>query len=148
MKCFCCFRLIVLQKFDAKGKPHVGGNTWAGGSGGADTTGLGGVGGPYRLDLGLGHDVVQVRVPLTHTAEQRQVSDEAKVAVSEAVKKAAKEMAEVAMHQRLVAMEMPEDAARGYTKLTDNVANEVRCFILWFRLMSTGSSAQSGACGS
>ena len=40
------------------GNPHVGGNTWAGGSGGADTAGLGGIGGPYRLDLG--HDVYQV----------------------------------------------------------------------------------------
>ena len=38
--------------------PHVGGNTWAGGSGGADTAGLGGIGGPYRLDLG--HDIFQV----------------------------------------------------------------------------------------
>ena len=33
-------------------KPHVGGNTWAGGTGGSDTAGLGGRGGPYRLDKG------------------------------------------------------------------------------------------------
>ena len=39
-------------KVDASGSPHVGGNTWAGGSGGRDTAGLGGVGGPYRLDSG------------------------------------------------------------------------------------------------
>ena len=39
-------------KVDATGAPHVGGNTWAGGSGGRDTAGLGGVGGPYRLDSG------------------------------------------------------------------------------------------------
>lgn len=31
---------------------NTGGNTWAGGSGGFDTAGLGGVGGPYRLDSG------------------------------------------------------------------------------------------------
>ena len=45
-------------KVDPSGAPHVGGNTWAGGTGGRDTAGLGGVGGPYRLDAG--HDVHQV----------------------------------------------------------------------------------------
>ena len=34
---------------DPTGAPHVGGNRWAGGSGGSDTAGLGGRGGPYRL---------------------------------------------------------------------------------------------------
>lgn len=45
-------------KEDPKNEPHVGGNTWAGGTGGRDTAGLGGKGGPYRLDKG--HDVHQV----------------------------------------------------------------------------------------
>lgn len=36
----------------------MGGNTWAGGTGGRDTAGLGGKGGPYRLDAG--HPVYQV----------------------------------------------------------------------------------------
>lgn len=45
-------------KEDPDNKPHVGGNTWAGGTGGRDTAGLGGKGGPYRLDKG--HDVHQV----------------------------------------------------------------------------------------
>lgn len=36
----------------------MGGNTWAGGTGGRDTAGLGGKGGPYRLDKG--HNVHQV----------------------------------------------------------------------------------------
>ena len=31
-------------KVDPDNKPHVGGNTWAGGTGGRDTAGLGGVG--------------------------------------------------------------------------------------------------------
>lgn len=39
-------------KEDPKNEPHVGGNTWAGGTGGRDTAGLGGKGGPYRLDKG------------------------------------------------------------------------------------------------
>ncbi len=43
---------------DEKNEPHVGGNTWAGGTGGRDTAGLGGKGGPYRLDAG--HDVHQL----------------------------------------------------------------------------------------
>jgi hypothetical protein len=34
---------------DPMNEPHVGGNTWAGGTGGRDTAGLGGKGGPYRL---------------------------------------------------------------------------------------------------
>ena len=41
-----------------KHNPHVGGNQWAGGTGGRDTAGLGGKGGPYRLDAG--HQVHQV----------------------------------------------------------------------------------------
>lgn len=45
-------------KEDPKNEPHVGGNTWAGGTGGRDTAGLGGKGGPYRLDKG--HKVHQV----------------------------------------------------------------------------------------
>ena len=39
-------------KLDPENTPHVGGNTWAGGTGGRDTAGLGGKGGPYRLDAG------------------------------------------------------------------------------------------------
>ena len=39
-------------KVDPDNTPHVGGNTWAGGTGGSDTAGLGGRGGPYRLDSG------------------------------------------------------------------------------------------------
>ena len=45
-------------KVDPLNAPHVGGNTWAGGTGGSDTAGLGGRGGPYRLDAG--HQVHQV----------------------------------------------------------------------------------------
>uniref|UniRef100_A0A8C4W504 von Willebrand factor A domain containing 8 n=1 Tax=Gopherus evgoodei TaxID=1825980 RepID=A0A8C4W504_9SAUR len=45
-------------KTDPDNMPHVGGNTWAGGTGGRDTAGLGGKGGPYRLDAG--HKVYQI----------------------------------------------------------------------------------------
>jgi hypothetical protein len=39
-------------KIDENNEPHVGGNTWHGGTGGSDTAGLGGRGGPYRMDSG------------------------------------------------------------------------------------------------
>ena len=64
-------------KIDPTGAPHVGGNTWAGGTGGRDTAGMGGVGGPYRLDAG--HDV-------------HQVSDEVKAQVPEHIRQAARGM--------------------------------------------------------
>lgn len=76
-KCFC--------QVDPNNEPHVGGNTWAGGTGGRDTAGLGGKGGPYRLDAG--HDVFQI-------------SDEEKDAVPEEVKRAAREMGEKAFKER------------------------------------------------
>lgn len=51
-------RLTSIGKRDPNNTPHVGGNTWAGGTGGRDTAGLGGKGGPYRLDAG--HQVHQL----------------------------------------------------------------------------------------
>ena len=71
---------------ETDGKQHVGGNTWAGGSGGSNTAGLGGRGGPYRLDGG--HEV-------------HQVSEELKNEVSEEAKAKARDMAEEAFQQRL-----------------------------------------------
>ena len=64
------FSILHLQ-VDPNNAPHVGGNTWAGGTGGRDTAGLGGKGGPYRLDAG--HNVFQL-------------SDEEKMAVPEEVR--------------------------------------------------------------
>ena len=52
---------------DPSNTPHSGGNQWAGGTGGSDTAGLGGIGGPYRLDAG--HTVTQVGIalwPISH----------------------------------------------------------------------------------
>ncbi|VDM74551.1 unnamed protein product [Strongylus vulgaris] len=47
-----------IGKFDPKNAPHHGGNQWMGGTGGYSTAGLGGAGGPFRLDAG--HDVHQM----------------------------------------------------------------------------------------
>ena len=71
---------------DPKNEAHVGGNTWAGGTGGSDTAGLGGRGGPYRLDKG--HKV-------------HQVSDEDKASVSEESRRRAAQMAKEALEKRL-----------------------------------------------
>ncbi|XP_026327671.1 von Willebrand factor A domain-containing protein 8-like [Hyposmocoma kahamanoa] len=80
-------------------KPHVGGNTWAGGTGGRDTAGLGGKGGPYRLDKG--HDV--------HQLSQAEKDD-----VPEHVKKAAREMNRKAFEERLKEIRMSEYDAKLY----------------------------------
>jgi von Willebrand factor A domain-containing protein 8 len=42
-------------RWDENNAIHVGGNQWAGGTGGSDTAGLGGRGGPFRLDRGKTH---------------------------------------------------------------------------------------------
>lgn len=78
-------------KVDEKNDPHVGGNTWAGGSGGRDTAGLGGKGGPYRLDSG--HKV-------------HQLSDAEKDAIPDDVKKAARAMNRKAFEEKLKEIEM------------------------------------------
>ena len=74
-------------------KEHHGGNTWAGGTGGADTAGMGGKGGPYRLDKG--NDVYQI-------------SEEEKKNVSEESLAAAREMAKEELAKRLAEIDMSE----------------------------------------
>lgn len=75
---------------DPTGAPHVGGNKWAGGSGGSDTAGLGGRGGPYRLWDGN---------PV------HQVSDEHKAEVSEEARQAARALGLQAWRERLQEIE-------------------------------------------
>jgi hypothetical protein len=41
---------LLLGKWDEKNEAHVGGNQWQGGTGGSDTAGLGGRGGPVRTE--------------------------------------------------------------------------------------------------
>nr|XP_045609178.1 von Willebrand factor A domain-containing protein 8-like isoform X1 [Procambarus clarkii]XP_045609179.1 von Willebrand factor A domain-containing protein 8-like isoform X1 [Procambarus clarkii] len=98
-------------KEDPSNDPHVGGNTWAGGTGGRDTAGLGGKGGPYRLDAG--HDV-------------HQVSEVEKDAVPEEVRRAAREMAQKAFKERLREIRMSEYDASLYEKLAGGVQQQVR----------------------
>ncbi|XP_053311448.1 von Willebrand factor A domain-containing protein 8 [Spea bombifrons] len=98
-------------KMDPDNTPHVGGNTWAGGTGGRDTAGLGGKGGPYRLDAG-------------HTVYQ--VSQAEKDAVPEEVKRAAREMAEKAFKQRLKEIQMSDYDAATYERFSNSVRRQVQ----------------------
>ncbi len=95
---------------DETGAPHVGGNQWAGGTGGRDTAGLGGKGGPYRLSDGN---------PIY------QISDEEKKNVSPEALQAAKEMAAKAWEERLREIDMSAHEAERYQKLLAPVAREV-----------------------
>jgi hypothetical protein len=99
-------------KIDPSNNPHVGGNTWAGGSGGSDTAGLGGRGGPYRLWDGK-------HVP-------HQVSDEAKAEVSEAAKAEGRRQAQIAHKKRLEEIEgMTENEWDTYKGMLDRIAPHV-----------------------
>ncbi|KAJ6661691.1 hypothetical protein lerEdw1_013213 [Lerista edwardsae] len=115
-------------KIDEDNAPHVGGNTWAGGTGGRDTAGLGGKGGPYRLDAG--HKVYQV-------------SQAEKDAVPEEVKKAAREMAEKAFKQRLREIQMSEYEASIYEKFSGAVRRQVHLLrIILDNLQAKGKERQ------
>jgi hypothetical protein len=69
----------------------------AGGTGGSDTAGLGGRGGPYRLDKG-------------HTVHQ--VSDEKKAEVSAEAKKKGADIAKAALAKRLEDISMGKVSAQ------------------------------------
>jgi von Willebrand factor A domain-containing protein 8 len=97
-------------KWDVNNDPHVGGNQWAGGTGGSDTAGLGGRGGPYRLDRG--HKV-------------HQVSDEAKSQVSDESKALARNIARKALQKRLEDIGMSEMEFESYTRFLDPIAGDI-----------------------
>uniref|UniRef100_A0A2M3ZH50 von Willebrand factor A domain-containing protein 8 n=1 Tax=Anopheles braziliensis TaxID=58242 RepID=A0A2M3ZH50_9DIPT len=98
-------------KVDPNNDPHVGGNTWAGGSGGRDTAGLGGKGGPYRLDGG--HPV-------------HQLSDAEKDAVPESVKQAAREMNRKAFEEKLREIQMSPYEHQVYEQYREPVRRQVQ----------------------
>lgn len=98
-------------KVDETGAPHVGGNTWAGGTGGSDTAGLGGRGGPYRLDLG--HKV-------------HQISDEMKAQVSEEAQRRAREMGERALEEKLKELDMGKLDWERYDSLRQRVDVQIQ----------------------
>jgi hypothetical protein len=91
--------------------PHVGGNTYAGGTGGRDTAGLGGVGGPYRLDKG-------------HTVYQ--IPDQEKAKISKEALEAAQKMGQEAYRKRLQEIEMSHDDMSSYLQFKNQVALQVK----------------------
>ncbi|XP_067371715.1 von Willebrand factor A domain-containing protein 8 isoform X1 [Channa argus] len=115
-------------KIDANNAPHVGGNQWAGGTGGRDTAGLGGKGGPYRLDAG--HKVYQV-------------SQTEKDAVPEEVRRAARDMAEKAFKERLKQIDMSEYDAATYERFSNGVRRQVQSLrIILDSLQAKGKERQ------
>ncbi|XP_066146647.1 von Willebrand factor A domain-containing protein 8 [Euwallacea fornicatus] len=98
-------------KEDPKNEPHIGGNTWAGGTGGRDTAGLGGKGGPYRLDKG--HKV-------------HQLSDEEKASVPEHVTKAARQMNRRAFAEKLKEIGMSGYDHNVYSQFSNAVSRQVQ----------------------
>jgi MoxR-like ATPase len=98
-------------KWDDKNEPHVGGNQWAGGTGGSDTAGLGGRGGPYRLDRG--HKV-------------HQVSDEAKAQVSDEAAAATRAIARQALQEKLNEIDMSEMEWNMYHRFVDSIQQEIQ----------------------
>jgi hypothetical protein len=91
-------------KVDPENTPHFGGNTWAGGSGGRDTAGLGGKGGAEFDAHAHAHAHRMLTYVYRHIAgayrsdsghEVHQLTEAEKESVSAEVKAAAKEMAKV-----------------------------------------------------
>ncbi|XP_047456688.1 von Willebrand factor A domain-containing protein 8 [Mugil cephalus] len=115
-------------KIDPNNAPHIGGNQWAGGTGGRDTAGLGGKGGPYRLDAG--HKVYQV-------------SQAEKDAVPEEVRRAAREMGEKAFKERLKEIDMSEYDASTYERFSKAVRRQVQSLrIILDSLQAKGKERQ------
>ncbi|XP_040173363.1 von Willebrand factor A domain-containing protein 8 [Anopheles arabiensis] len=98
-------------KVDPNNDPHVGGNTWAGGTGGRDTAGLGGKGGPYRLDAG--HKV-------------HQLSDAEKDDIPESVKQAARDMNRKAFEEKLREIQMSPYEHKVYEQYAEPVRRQVQ----------------------
>ncbi|KAL9652459.1 hypothetical protein ABK040_000031 [Willaertia magna] len=92
--------------------PHVGGNTYAGGSGGFDTAGLGGVGGPYRLQK-KGNPVFQIP------------DDVKKNLLTSEIIERAKKMANEAYQKRLQEIEMTNEEMNIYQSYKGNVLNQI-----------------------
>ncbi|XP_022208693.1 von Willebrand factor A domain-containing protein 8 [Drosophila obscura] len=111
-------------KIDPKNEPHVGGNTWAGGSGGRDTAGLGGKGGPFRLDKG--HKV-------------HQLSDEEKADVPEEIKKAAREMNRKAFAEKLKEIKMSAHDHKLYAQFSEPNRKQVQQLKAVLEAMQTKS---------
>lgn len=120
----------------SKGNSPVHSSLLLGGTGGSDTAGLGGRGGPYRLDLG--HKV-------------HQVSDEMKAQVTEEAQRRAREMGKRALEEKLKELKMGKVDWERYNRLHQRVEVQIRQLQvhlkdirrrkeerIWLRRQSTG----------
>ena len=98
-------------KDDPNNDPHVGGNTWRGGTGGRDTAGLGGRGGYERLYKG--HKI-------------HQIPDELKRDVPEHIQAEAREMARKALAEKLAEDRLDRDEAQFMQSIKANVEPQVQ----------------------
>ncbi|WFD27940.1 hypothetical protein MNAN1_002948 [Malassezia nana] len=98
-------------KDDPNNEPHVGGNTWRGGTGGRDTAGLGGRGGFERLYKG--HKI-------------HQIPDELKRNVPEHIQAEAREMARKALAEKLAEDRLDRDEAQFMQSIKANVEPQVQ----------------------
>ncbi|GAA5826620.1 hypothetical protein JCM11251_002821 [Rhodosporidiobolus azoricus] len=89
---------------------HSGGNTWAGGTGGRDTAGLGGRGGHMRLYKG---------------GNIKQIPDSLKADVPPEIQQRARQMARKELAERLAQLDMSSGQASVYSRYHDAVAAHV-----------------------
>jgi MoxR-like ATPase len=115
----------TLKHGEVDDKEHHGGNTWAGGTGGTDTAGLGGMVGPYRLDKG---NVVY------------QVSPEEKRKVPKHLLEEARRMGREALKERLQSIGMTEAEYEEYKRLQERV----RPAVAQLRTLLSGLKAAEG----
>ena len=97
-------------KDDPNNDPHVGGNTWRGGTGGRDTAGLGGRGGFERLYKG--HKI-------------HQIPKELKEEVPDHIRAEARKMAEQALADKLAEDRLDRDEAQFMRRIKANVEGQV-----------------------
>ncbi|GAA5962669.1 hypothetical protein JCM21900_006763 [Sporobolomyces salmonicolor] len=95
-------------------KPHSGGNTWAGGTGGRDTAGLGGRGGYMRLFKG--HDV-------------KQIPDSLKADVPDEIKDRARDMARKELAEKLAEIDLSSAQSQIYSRFHDAVSAHVQSLV-------------------
>lgn len=115
----------TLKHGEVDDKEHHGGNTWAGGTGGTDTAGLGGMVGPYRLDKGN---------PV------HQVSPEEKRKVPKHLLDEARRMGREALKERLQSIGMTEAEYEEYKRLQERV----RPAVAQLRTLLMGLKAAEG----
>lgn len=98
-------------KTDPENKPHQGGNTWRGGTGGRDTAGLGGRGGYERHYAG--HEI-------------KQISSELKKDVPDHIKQQARAMAQKALAEKLADQGMTAHEGATYQKYKSELSPQIQ----------------------